>query len=193
VHASTSPDVANTQIGFFFPSLVASVVRTQGPPQGVNPAAYMEAELQSTLTKGLTQLCKHKPPNPLRWLAEWLHTNNPNKPHVALPPSPPKPLPQPKAKARGGSRAPDTELVLVLDQSMTLTDPSLSSVNPEVTNDLARLMVTECSFTYIDIPTLLEDEITQQSQVGVELDRLRKTGSTESIYMLVIHASDITR
>lgn len=43
---------------------------------------YLAESVNPTLLRGLTQLCKVKPVDPLVWLADWLLVNNPNKPKV---------------------------------------------------------------------------------------------------------------
>ena len=43
-----------------------------------------------TLSKGLTQVCKEKPEDPVRYLANWLIENNPYKPRVLEPESSPE-------------------------------------------------------------------------------------------------------
>jgi adenylate kinase len=168
LHASVSPDAANKEIGFFFPRLVAEVLRSQGPPAGTDTAAYMERELQSTLTKALTQLCKTKPPDPLRWLAMWLKTNNPNKPKVVSPPAPPKPAPVPKL-AKSSTNRRDHELVLVMN-------PPDFVISDEHSKKLAAVLVSEFGFGHIDVDQALEEEVQSQSQIGAEVDRLRKSG-----------------
>lgn len=41
---------------------------------------YLAESVKPTLLEGLEQLCKVKPVDPVVWLADWLLTNNPNKP-----------------------------------------------------------------------------------------------------------------
>ena len=41
---------------------------------------YLADSVKPTLLKGLAQLCKVKPVDPVVWLADWLEMNNPNKP-----------------------------------------------------------------------------------------------------------------
>lgn len=43
---------------------------------------YLTRTVTPTLLKGLTELCKMKPADPIIWLADWLVANNPNKPRV---------------------------------------------------------------------------------------------------------------
>ena len=38
-----------------------------------------------TLLKGLTIICKEKPEDPVRYLANWLIANNPYKPRTIIP------------------------------------------------------------------------------------------------------------
>jgi adenylate kinase len=168
LHAPSTPEQANKEIGFFFPRLVAEVLRSQGPPAGTDTAAYMERELQSTLTKGLTQLCKTKPPNPLRWLSQWLSCNNPNKPKVVCPPPPPKPMPKIKL-AKSSKNRRDHELVLVCNPPNFVVPDGLSK-------KLASILVSEFGFLHVDIDQALEEEVQSQSQIGAEVDRLRKSG-----------------
>ena len=40
-----------------------------------------------TLLKGLTVVCKEKPEDPIRFLANWLIENNPYKPRAVIPKS----------------------------------------------------------------------------------------------------------
>eukprot|EP00961_Rhodomonas_salina_P130231 1753702-Rhodomonas_salina.1 len=44
--------------------------------------AYVQEQLQPYLVKALTAVAKAKPDQPLRFLANWLLDNNPNKPAV---------------------------------------------------------------------------------------------------------------
>merc|ERR1712166_527787 len=168
LHAPANADQANRDIAFFFPRLVAGVLRSQGPPAGTDTGAYMERELQSTLTKGLTQLCKTKPPDPLRWLSQWLSCNNPNKPKVICPPAPAKPMPKIKlAKSTNNRR--NHELVLVCNPPNFVIPDALSK-------KLAGILVSEFGFSHVDIDQALEEEVQSQSQIGAEVDRLRKSG-----------------
>lgn len=45
----------------------------------------IKARVYPTLLKGLTVLCKEKPDDPIRYLANWLIENNPYKPRSVVP------------------------------------------------------------------------------------------------------------
>ena len=46
------------------------------------PSAYAAAEITPTLTKGLVELCKTKPSDPVAWLGSWLLANKPAPPVI---------------------------------------------------------------------------------------------------------------
>jgi hypothetical protein len=48
--------------------------------------AKIQSRVYPTLLKGLTVLCKEKPEDPIRYLANWLIENNPYKPRAVDPP-----------------------------------------------------------------------------------------------------------
>ena len=48
----------------------------------------IKTRVYPTLQKGLTVLCKEKPDDPVRFLANWLIENNPYKPRAVTPPEP---------------------------------------------------------------------------------------------------------
>ncbi|EKX54394.1 hypothetical protein GUITHDRAFT_63611 [Guillardia theta CCMP2712] len=55
------------------------------PPRKAIPSAqeanqYIKSRLQPFLVKGLTELARAKPADPLRYLATWMLENNPNRP-----------------------------------------------------------------------------------------------------------------
>lgn len=77
VHGSDSEQNAEREIRFFFNRSVIEPI-----PTGQAAKDYLESKLNHTLLKGLTQLCKEKPHDPLTWLADWLLMNNPYKPLV---------------------------------------------------------------------------------------------------------------
>lgn len=79
LHGSDSAAAAASEIRFFFPDLVLGVPT---PARGLE---MLESSVNATLLKGLTALAKAKPADPLRWLAHWLLSNNPNKPKVTEP------------------------------------------------------------------------------------------------------------
>eukprot|EP00959_Pyramimonas_sp_CCMP1952_P168643 3523575-Pyramimonas_sp.AAC.1 len=67
------------EIRFFFPKLVQDPL-----PDSQAAKSYVQRELQPTLVKCLTTLCKVKPTadqlEAITWVANWLLDNNPNKP-----------------------------------------------------------------------------------------------------------------
>lgn len=44
---------------------------------------YLADHVNPILLQGLSKLCKEKPVDPVIWLADWLLTNNPNKPKTS--------------------------------------------------------------------------------------------------------------
>jgi len=80
VHGSDSPATAQREIRFFFPSNVVEPL-----PSAEEAREYINNKINPTLRKGLTALIKKKPEDPLRFLAQWLETNNPNRPNVEEP------------------------------------------------------------------------------------------------------------
>ncbi|XP_041363572.1 nucleoside diphosphate kinase homolog 5-like [Gigantopelta aegis] len=78
LHGSDCFSTAQREIRFFFPNSVIEPVAT-----GVAAVDYLSKTVNPTLLKGLTNLCKQKPEDPVIWLADWLIENNPNKPRVA--------------------------------------------------------------------------------------------------------------
>lgn len=76
-HGSDSLESSEREIRFFFPSAIVEPVMS-----GQAAKDYLALTVNPTLLKGLTQLCKHKPADPIIWLADWLLVNNPNKPVV---------------------------------------------------------------------------------------------------------------
>ncbi|KAF5396128.1 Nucleoside-diphosphate kinase [Paragonimus heterotremus] len=77
VHGSDSFTSAEKEIRFFFPDTVME-------PIPVRTAAkdYLARYVNPTLLKGLTEVCKQKPKDPVPWFADWLLQNNPNKPSI---------------------------------------------------------------------------------------------------------------
>ncbi|XP_064594404.1 nucleoside diphosphate kinase homolog 5-like [Liolophura sinensis] len=77
LHGSSCFSNSQREIRFFFPDSIVE-------PVAVGQAAkdYLSRAVNPTLLKGLTQLCKEKPGDPVLWLADWLLENNPNKPQV---------------------------------------------------------------------------------------------------------------
>ena len=80
LHGSDSYSSAEREIRFFFPDSVVEPV-----PVGQAARDYLARAVNPTLLKGLTELCKQKPRDPVVWLADWLLEHNPNKPKVREP------------------------------------------------------------------------------------------------------------
>lgn len=93
-HASEDPEIATTEINFFFPQLSVEKIpnllevedllnRKPAPRPHVEP----KKSLNDVLVEGLTQLCRIKPVgnDGIKWLGEWLLRNNPNKPNANVP------------------------------------------------------------------------------------------------------------
>ncbi|CAG5132037.1 unnamed protein product [Candidula unifasciata] len=80
LHGSDSFMSAQREIRFFFPDCIVE-------PVALGQAAkdYLSKAVNPTLLKGLTDLAKKKPEDPVLWLADWLLENNPNKPKVRNP------------------------------------------------------------------------------------------------------------
>ena len=78
VHGSDSPQSAAREIRFFFPDAIVEPLPTDEQAKD-----YLIKNVNPTLLKGLTALCKRKPEEPILWLADWLTDNNPNKPRIA--------------------------------------------------------------------------------------------------------------
>ncbi|PIK61874.1 putative nucleoside diphosphate kinase-like 5 [Apostichopus japonicus] len=77
VHGSDGIVNAEREIRFMFNDSIVE-------PIPVKQAAkdYLERAVNITLLAGLTELCKKKPEDPVKWLADWLIANNPNKPTI---------------------------------------------------------------------------------------------------------------
>lgn len=79
VHGSENQICAEREIRFFFPETILEPIIT-----GQSAKDYLAKTVNPTLLKGLTQLSKLKPADPVGWLAEWLQNNNPNKPKINI-------------------------------------------------------------------------------------------------------------
>ncbi|XP_065828966.1 nucleoside diphosphate kinase homolog 5-like [Oscarella lobularis] len=80
LHGSDSTGSAEREIHFFFPdAIIEPIVKSQ------LASDYLTRTLMPTLQKGLTELCKAKPGDPIMWLSDWLLLNNPNKPQIQQP------------------------------------------------------------------------------------------------------------
>ncbi|KAK4476098.1 hypothetical protein MN116_001320 [Schistosoma mekongi] len=77
LHGSDSFTSAEREIRFFFPNTVVLQI-----PVRLAVKDYLARNVNPTLLKGLTELCKEKPKDPVLWLSDWLLKNNPNKPHL---------------------------------------------------------------------------------------------------------------
>lgn len=73
VHGSESATRAEKEIKFFFPETKYDIENKIG-----TSGEYLSKTVNPILLKGLIQLCRQKPDNPLVWLADWLLANNPN-------------------------------------------------------------------------------------------------------------------
>ena len=80
LHGSDSLASAEREIHFFFPNCIVEPVS-----YGQDAKDYLSRAMNNTLIKGLTELCKKKPEEPILWLSDWLIENNPNKPRVNQP------------------------------------------------------------------------------------------------------------
>ncbi|XP_064651264.1 nucleoside diphosphate kinase homolog 5-like [Lineus longissimus] len=87
LHGSDSLSSGEREIRFFFPDSVVEPI-----PTGQAARDYLSKSVNPTLLKGLTELCKQKPSEPVTWLADWLLENNPNKPRVGGQPRVEEPL-----------------------------------------------------------------------------------------------------
>lgn len=77
LHGSDSYASAEREIRFFFPDSIVEPIAA-----GQAARDYLAKTVNPTLLKGLTQLSKQKPQDPVIWLADWLLANNPNKPQI---------------------------------------------------------------------------------------------------------------
>ncbi|XP_078506809.1 nucleoside diphosphate kinase homolog 5 [Lissotriton helveticus] len=77
LHGSNCFSSAEREIRFMFPEVIIEPI-----PVGQAAKDYLSLFVNPTLLAGLTALCKHKPADPITWLANWLLKNNPNKPDV---------------------------------------------------------------------------------------------------------------
>jgi len=80
LHGSDGFGSSQREIRFFFPDCIVEPVAT-----GQAAKDYLSKTVNPTLLKGLTDLAKKKPEDPVLWLADWLLENNPNKPRVRNP------------------------------------------------------------------------------------------------------------
>ncbi|XP_034181220.1 nucleoside diphosphate kinase homolog 5 [Osmia lignaria lignaria] len=78
VHGSNSREEAEREIHFFFPEFILEpLLRKEGAVD------YLWETLNPVLVEALAMCCKVKPADPVLWLANWLISNNPNKPKLS--------------------------------------------------------------------------------------------------------------
>ena len=77
VYVSTSTQDAKHEVKFFYPQVSVDQIPTDREAQ-----AFVQERLKPTLVQALTNLCKEKPEQPTKWLANYLLANNPNKPKI---------------------------------------------------------------------------------------------------------------
>ncbi|KAJ8015278.1 hypothetical protein DPEC_G00024460 [Dallia pectoralis] len=77
VHGSDSFSSAERELKFMFPNSVIEPIS-----MGEAATDYLGRFVSPTMLTGLTELCKQKPADPFKWLADWLVRNNPNKPNI---------------------------------------------------------------------------------------------------------------
>jgi len=75
VHGSEDETQALRELKFFFPQLIIEPVLADNLT-----SFYLNQHVHPVLTVGLSKLVRERPDDPLLWLADWLLTNNPNKP-----------------------------------------------------------------------------------------------------------------
>jgi uncharacterized C2H2 Zn-finger protein len=95
-------------------------------------ADYVSQELTPTLTKGLTELCRVKPQNPVEWLGDWLIEN--------------KPFSSPKAPAAPVEEAPQPS---VTSRPLFLDPETGNEYIPEEGEEIKRCL--RCSRTYVTL------------------------------------------
>jgi len=69
-HGSDSHASATREIQFFFPDLTLEAALT-----GEGAKEYLSHSVSPLLVKGLTELCRERPEEPIQWLADWLLAN----------------------------------------------------------------------------------------------------------------------
>ncbi|KAM0730651.1 Nucleoside diphosphate kinase-like protein 5 [Formica fusca] len=77
VHGSSSREQAEKEIHFFFPKFIIEPLLRDEMVED-----YLWENINPILVEGLTLCCKHRPADPVLWLAHWLILNNPNKPKL---------------------------------------------------------------------------------------------------------------
>ncbi|XP_061933635.1 nucleoside diphosphate kinase homolog 5-like isoform X2 [Apis cerana] len=79
VHGSETRECAEKEIHFFFPDFIMEPLLKDEMAED-----YLWEVLNPILVEALSMCCKLKPADPVLWLANWLITNNPNKPKLPL-------------------------------------------------------------------------------------------------------------
>ncbi|GAB1860085.1 Nucleoside diphosphate kinase-like protein 5 [Camponotus japonicus] len=77
VHGSCSREQAEKEIHFFFPEFIIEPLLRNEMAED-----FLWENINPILIEGLTLCCKHRPADPVLWLAHWLILNNPNKPKL---------------------------------------------------------------------------------------------------------------
>ncbi|XP_049641994.1 nucleoside diphosphate kinase homolog 5 [Suncus etruscus] len=77
LHGSKDFTAAEREIRFLFSEVIVEPI-----PDRQTAQDYLNLYVKPILLRGLTELCKEKPQDPLLWLADWLLKNNPNKPKL---------------------------------------------------------------------------------------------------------------
>lgn len=75
-HGSDSHFSAEREIRFLFETTITEPISHE------SSALYLEKNVNPILIKGLKELCKSKPLHPIKWIADWLLSNNPNQPII---------------------------------------------------------------------------------------------------------------
>ncbi|XP_013136815.1 PREDICTED: nucleoside diphosphate kinase homolog 5-like [Papilio polytes] len=80
LHGSKEHAEALREIHFFFPNMIVGPLLRQ---MQIND--YIQKHLAATLGPGLAALTRERPAEPILWLANYLHRNNPNEPEMGPP------------------------------------------------------------------------------------------------------------
>ncbi|XP_013177314.1 PREDICTED: nucleoside diphosphate kinase homolog 5-like [Papilio xuthus] len=80
LHGSKEHAEALREIHFFFPNMIVGPLLRH---MQIND--YIQKHLAPTLGPGLAALARERPAEPILWLAQYLHRNNPNEPEMGPP------------------------------------------------------------------------------------------------------------
>ncbi|KPI92882.1 Nucleoside diphosphate kinase-like 5 [Papilio xuthus] len=80
LHGSKEHAEALREIHFFFPNMIVGPLLRH---MQIND--YIQKHLTPTLGPGLAALARERPAEPILWLAQYLHRNNPNEPEMGPP------------------------------------------------------------------------------------------------------------